>query len=160
MVVRINWFIISHGIDLRAVLQGASPVPQKGAKSTQKTSKIFKRNFNQSLFSWYAHVFKCCYPIGPWEGKKIIYNHCMCTVCARLKGVFWAPFHEMGFILHLQQLPKPTYVVVMRYLAQTHMCVKICKELGHQYLAQQRKNRCQRLLICWMQKIWITKLER
>ena len=54
-----------------------------------------------------THVFKCCYPIGPWEGKKIIYNHCMCTVCARLKGVFWAPFHEMGFILHLQQLPKP-----------------------------------------------------
>ena len=73
--------------------------------------------------------------------KKIIYNHCMCrcTVCARLKGVFWAPFHEMGFILHLQQLPKPTYVVVMRCLAQTRMCVKICKELGHQYLAQQRK---------------------
>ena len=58
--------------------------------------------------------------------------HC---VCARLKGVFWAPFHEMGFILHLQQLPKPTYVVVMRCLAQTRMCVKICKELGHQYLA-------------------------
>ena len=74
-------------------------------------------------------------PYWSLRGLRRLFTIIACALCARLKGVFWAPFHEMGFILHLQQLPKPTYVVVMRCLAQTRMCVKICKELGHQYLA-------------------------